>query len=212
MKKPNIISNIEELSLKQASEIVKSLSLKALISIMTLFIGYTTLIFLSGQVFQANMMVVEFERPFGITMNHPFSTQLVKKLENGEFPYPDLIATPDYSFNNGDENKIIAKLRLRRSENDGPIYDEIGTLITDKNNITSTFGNISYSLLGKAYAQDDAKEDFDWENHKNNYDFYEKFVNKTTIHRYYDDGWILEYKVDRQGQSISSSLKWVKKD
>ena len=46
---------------------------------------------------------------------------------------------------------------------------------------------------------------------QNNYDFNEKYTDRYTIRRYYDDGWILEYKVDETGRSISDSFRWIEK-
>ena len=64
------------------------------------------------------------------------------------------------------------------------------------------------NLTKSAYA---GSHQFRWHNHKKNLRFKEKYTDKNTVRRYYDDGWVLEYQLDEKGISIPSSFKWIKK-
>ena len=56
-----------------------------------------------------------------------------------------------------------------------------------------------------------AQDRFDWSNHERRTDFYERVVRPGVVQRYYRDGWILEYRVNEQGNTEANSLKWVRR-
>ncbi len=108
-----------------------------------------------------------------------------------------------------DEGKITLKIKVKNEYDYETI--NIGKIISQKGKIKSSpfFGIIgSINIFQNAHAQ----EEFQWYGHGKNFKFYERIYSGDTIKRYYDDGWILEYKVDEYGSSIRGSYKWIKED
>jgi hypothetical protein len=60
-----------------------------------------------------------------------------------------------------------------------------------------------------AYAQ--AEMVFEWNGHEKDFKFKEKHKDNNTVHRYYADGCILEYKMDKNRRSIPESFRWIKR-
>ena len=184
----------EEITLKQCFEIIKRMKIKSLVLLGSIFATHTGIVFGVGWASQANTTAISLSRPFGMKLG----------VDLKEFPFPKLILTESYRVVESDVEKIFLLLRMR---NDVRTYDQVGEVVAQKGKakeITQLYFDVTKNL----YAQDQ----FDWKNHKDNFNFYEKFVAPGTIHRYYNDGWILEYKVDRDGRAIKSSLKWIKRN
>ena len=51
---------------------------------------------------------------------------------------------------------------------------------------------------------------FSWKGHGGDNDYREENRNIDTIYRYYRDGCILAYNVDRNGRPIRDSFDWIK--
>jgi hypothetical protein len=98
----------------------------------------------------------------------------------------------------------------RIDDQDDLDIQQIGLIVAQRcpiKNILPFFSN-SNNLFKVAYAQSSS---FNWYGHQNNRNFKEKYVDNKTVHRIYNDGWILEYKLDATGRSIPSSFIWVEK-
>lgn len=64
-----------------------------------------------------------------------------------------------------------------------------------------------FSGFGMIYAKGSS---FDWKSHEGDNNYSEEFVNKNTIHRYYRDGCILAYNLDKNDKPIQNSFRWIK--
>ena len=102
------------------------------------------------------------------------------------------------------EGKI--RLQIRAVSSDPFVINNIGLIVAQKAKVNKDFIFDTLEIVKKAWGQS-----FNWEGHENNINYKEVYINKTTIRRYYSDGWILQYNVDSNGNSIPSSFQWIKK-
>jgi hypothetical protein len=171
------------------------MNIKSLVLLGSIFAAYTGIVFGVGWAYQANTTAISLSRPFGMKL----------EVDLKEFPFPKLVLTKHYTVEGSDGEKIV--LLLRMYDESVGLYNQIGEVIAQKakaKEVTQLHLDITKNL----YAQDQ----FDWNDHKSNFKFYERFVAPGTIRRYYNDGWILEYKVDKDGRAIESSRKWIKRN
>jgi hypothetical protein len=172
-----------------------------LLSIFVVFLTYTLFVFKFGQKLQVTETAIPLNRPFDMK---------IKPEKNGHpFDLRNIVLSIDKDYPAVDEAQ--SALKITKINQDNPTEIEvIGNIIAQRTKFKSfPFIGISSSIedYGNVYAQ----ERFQWYGHENDYQFYEVTVNRDTMRRCYDDGWILEYKLDRMGHSIPESFKWVKK-
>lgn len=201
----NLISETidpERLSLRQLWALFANLRITALISLLALLCASLGLAFRVGEYCQADLTAITLERPFGMT--------ITEDVNPVQYPYPSLILVPGYRVKASDSDSRIV-LTMRKLNSSG-LYDKVGEVAAQTTSSRPLSEVIFESgLLGStAYAQPSALR-FDWGRYKGDMRFHETFVSRDTVRRTYDDGAILEYKVDLKGRSILSSLRWIKR-
>jgi hypothetical protein len=130
------------------------------------------------------------------------------ELEKGETENKKINYRNIYLLESEDPSPVPGKayLEIRKYNNEGGT--EIIGLIHAVKPDTKPVPAVGFlEFTKRAYAA----ERFQWYGHKNNRRFAEKYIGHNTIRRYYDDGWVLEYKVDQKRNSIPSSFRWIKK-
>jgi hypothetical protein len=95
-------------------------------------------------------------------------------------------------------------LQIRRMDEHRNIVP-MGNIVAQKGRVIDLPRAPGFFAISAAYAQ----LGFNWYGHDENYQFCEEYIDRFTIRRYYDDGWVLEYNVDEQGHSIPSSFRWI---
>src|SRR5262249_3423494 len=168
------IDDFKDLTFRQLVDILSRIKIRVLLSIIGAFLIYTFFVFQFGQIFQ--------KEGTAITLHFPFDMNIKQNAQ--EFKLKRLYLIEDDRSPMLDSEHITFQLRRI---SDGPIdTEEIGGIIAQKAKLKSLpfpwRGSID--VFGSVYAQ----ENFQWSGHENNYRFYEKFINKNTIRRYYEDG------------------------
>ena len=155
-------------------------------------LGYTAIVFLLGQYFQVSETAIPLDQPFIMKVTIDGHKHEFKKIILLEDPNPI--------------SKGKIRLQIRAVSIDPFVINNMGSIIAQKAKVNKGVVLDALEVVKKAWAQN-----FKWEGHANNTHYKEVYINKTTIRRYYSDGWILQYNVDSNGNSIRSSFQWIKK-
>ena len=155
-------------------------------------LGYTAIVFILGQYFQVSETAIPLDQPFDMRIEINGSDHHLKQITLLEDPNP----MP--------EGKI--RLQIRAVSSNPFVINNIGLIVAQKAKVNKDFIFDTLEIVKKAWGQN-----FNWEGHENNLNYKEVYKNKTTIKRYYSDGWILQYNVDSNGNSIPSSFQWIKR-
>jgi hypothetical protein len=210
--------NFEEDILKITSIFRIKKKLLSLILALTAALGafgsYTKLVYALGRLNKSEMTAIELQKLFDFQA----------EIEEGEIDLADKIINLQNIylaryFIPVEQNKEV--YIVRKIVNRPTITVEVGSITTNREIIEQdehlkdfwesiqkivSFTSSNFGLIEKAYAQ----QLFQWHSYENNYDFREEYIDRFTIRRYYDDGAILEYKVDDEGTSIPETFKWIK--
>jgi len=195
------INNIKDLTLGQILLIIKKLKYKTLITILAFVIVSLGGAFAAGKYSHSKNTAVMLQKPFAMRVElngqiHDFQTLTLVK---------DPMST---ALNN---NKVILSLREIKSSFDiAPIGQVVATI--EENKLTGLWRVIMSKTKVENFIKNANALNiiaFDWRGHANDYDFKERFVSKTTIHRYYSDGCVLAYDVDGNRRSIPGSFRWI---
>jgi len=174
------------------------MQIKVFISLISSFIIFSFFVFKLGQQYQVSGEALSLNRLFSLNL-------VIEKSENEnkKINFRDL-----YLLESKEPSPIPGKafLEIRRYNDDGGT-EKIGSIHAVKPGIKPVPRVSLPEWTRNAYAADN----FEWHGHKHKRNFSEKYINSNTIRRYYDDGWVLEYNVDKKGNSISSSFRWIKK-
>ena len=156
-------------------------------------LGYTAIVFLLGQYFQVSETAIPLDQPFimKVTIDgHEHEFKEITLLEDPEEPI----------------SKEKIRLKIRAVSDDPFVINDMGLIIAQRAKVNKDVVFDTLDVVKKVWGQN-----FNWEGHANNTHYKEVYINKTTIRRYYSDGWILQYNVDSNGNSIRSSFQWIKK-
>lgn len=188
------------------------------ITIGGLVVSYTKVVYELGVESQRKKTAIEFTQKFNLTTETLDQEELNLEQKSVNLqnvylaPFPQLLPPeePDtYKIRRIVDTpavtKAIGTIRKKKQSRKDSIFPQLWE------RIEAIFSNLPKEnlFIQSAYAQE---EQFNWYGHENNYNFYERYVDKYTIYRFYDDGWILEYKVDEAGSSIPNSFKWIRKN
>ncbi len=207
MSTDDVINDVEKITIGEFFSILKRVKLKIMFSIILFLATLAYGIFKTGQYYQINSTAVALGYPFKMSMEKDVLYKILKNEPNEmvHFGWLNLVKNPGNPLDNDD-----AILTLHRiSEKDSSDIKQIGSVVTQKLATKNVFSLLLTNLDSTqlAYA---VTNTFDWRGHENNYRFKERYINKNTVQRYYEDGWILEYKVDARGNSIPSSFRWIR--
>lgn len=209
-------------------QILNFLMKKEMLKVLALLFitSYTPLIFELGRETQSQLTALELSKHFSLEANNlevgkeinleqkSISLQKVilakathigkVKIEDLGDSYKDKIL---YNIHKTDENNPFAIRTLGKIITTKTIYntDNILSKAWDiiKENTLEIFAN--FSIIEKAYAQ----TNFKWYGYSSNYQYTEKYIDENTVERTYDDGAILRYEMDNQGNSIPLSFRWI---
>ncbi len=170
------------------------------------FIGTSVSLFALGM-FVANVgyswatrnVAIEASRPFALDINLELLERFSEDETSKKLEEVYLVKLKDFR----DENYTYWK--IHKFVNAGGSY-VIGTIKAPIVNRKFQFN--FFDFIESVHAQ--PIEEFNWEGQENNTDFYEEYINENTIRRYYDNGKILEYRIDSQGKPVSGSFKWIR--
>ncbi|WP_019501496.1 hypothetical protein [Pseudanabaena sp. PCC 6802] len=195
------INDPREMTLRQLISSFSRVKISALLSIAGIFLAYSFAVFQLGCWLQNQRTAIALNRPFDMYLN--LGQDNVRELtKSSKLELRNLILLQG-EYIPVQEDRFLLKLRKIVD------YDTIavGNIIAQKGKIIDTPHISNWFAMQGAYAQ----QKFEWYGHEKNYRFREEFIDNHTIRRYYDDGWILEYKIDSQGRSILSTFRWIQR-
>ena len=199
------MEDLEDKTVKGIFQSIGRLSLKKIVSIVTVSITVLSAVFFLGR--------YSYQKEAAVLLDSPFSMRVVVNSHNNDFDSVTL--TRDPTFPTKEQGKVALSIRQIQGEFD---IVQVGVIIasvepSELTKVWARFASLT-SLESLAYAESNK---FDWHGHnpmkaeKSLDDTYsETFVSKDTVNRLYVDGCILEYKVDANRRSIPSSFKWIK--
>lgn len=193
------LNNLGNLNFKEFFQMLGKIQIKVFISIISSFLIFSYFIFKLGQQYQVSGEALSLDRPFSLNLEVEKDSSGNNKIKLDDLYLVEIKDPPPIP------DKAFLEIRRYNGEEGGT--EKVGSINADKPKI-KTVPRVSLpELTKKAYAG----ENFDWYGHRHNRNFSEKYTNSNTIRRYYDDGWVLEYKVDKKGKSIPSSFRWIRK-
>jgi hypothetical protein len=192
----DIINEPEKITFSQLLTILGKIKIKILLSMLSVFLVYSVFLFSVACYFQGSQTAIALTRPFDMAL---------KSDKDGEIRMEKLYLVAESGPPPLDNDSI--SLQIKRM-NDPLDIEVVGRIIAQRTKMVSLpkFA-LSFDYIQLAYGQ----EAFQWYGHERNYRFREEMINKNTVKRIYDDGWILEYQANDQGRSIPSSFRWIKK-
>ncbi len=191
-----VINNIDNLTLGQVFKLIKKIKYRVLFSFITFLITILGGTFAAGRYTQGKSTAILLQSPFAMRI----------ELANKTYDFSNLIVVEDPTDPFVEEGKTALSLREIRDEFD---IIPIGKIIAKISSEKAPWSYIIKSeMIEKGYGFTAAE--FNWNGHKNDYNFKEVFVSKTTIYRTYSDGCILAYDVDEGRKSMPSSFRWIK--
>lgn len=198
----DIINNMKDLTLGQIISLVRKLKYKTIVMIIT-FVVVTL-----GGAFGAG--AYSHSKDTAVMLNKPFAMRLELNGQRHDFETLTLMKDPTAPILEG--NKVILSLREIKSSFDiVPIGQVVATMEEDK--LTGLWRVIisksdMVEFVNEAQAHD-VVAGFNWRGHEKDFDFKERFVSKTTVHRYYSDGCVLAYDVYSNRRSDPESFRWI---
>jgi len=197
-----ILNNMKDLTLGQIFRLIPRLKYRTVAMIVLFFVGFASSAFVAGRYSHQKETAVMLESPFSMRV----------EIDDQQHDFTSLTLTKDPSMI-PPKDRVILSLREIKSAFD---IIPVGKVVAQvEENKVSGVWRVIFSkadMIGHAHASTNGPEDFDWAGHEKDYKFKERFVNDDTVHRFYADGCILEYKVDREKRrSIPHSFRWIKR-
>ena len=190
-----ILNNAKQLTIGQIFKLFLKLKYSTVLTLIAVFMGITGSAYMAGQ--------SNAKQDAAVMLRSPFAMRIVINDETYDFNRLTLIEDPASAL---PDDKVKLSLRAIHSPFDTL---QVGQIIaTVDRGTTSKFWQylFSYNIINTVRAEEPV---FNWNGHAQDFRYKEGFVNSNTIHRYYADGCILEYKIDRNKRSIPSSFRWV---
>jgi len=191
------LNKLGTLNFKDFFRILGKMQIKVFISLISSCLIFSFFVFKLGQQYQVSGEALSLNRLFSLNLELGEDAAGNKKINirdlyllESQVPSP----IPGKAF-----------LEIRRYNEEGGT-EKVGSIHAVKPKIKLVPRVSLPELTRSAYAAG-----FNWHGRKHKRNFSEKYTSKKTIRRYYDDGWVLEYKVDNNGKSITSSFRWVRK-
>ncbi|WP_019507843.1 hypothetical protein [Pleurocapsa sp. PCC 7319] len=193
-----------EITFSQLINSFSRIKINALLYLTGIFLAYSVALFQLGCLLQKQTTAITLRKPFEMYLNLDRDS-LDELRDNSSLELTKVyLLKGEPEFLHDPEDRAL--LEVRRINNNYSTVP-LGNIIAQRGKILDMPKIPRFFSLSAAYAQ----QDFEWYGHENNYQFREEFIDRHTIRRYYDDGWVLEYKIDEQGRSIQSTFKWIKR-
>jgi len=194
-----ILNNSKDLTIRQIVKLLGSLKYKTILLFAVIFLTITGSAFIGGQ--------VSMKKEAAVMMNSPFSMRII--IEDNEYDFENLTLIQDPAFVSPDNKTILLTMREIQS-----VFDiiPIGQVVAKVDN--ESIPLVWQILFAKVNVVSEVKAQpreivFNWNGHANDYNYKEKYIGESTVHRFYSDGCVLEYKVDKSRRSMPSSFRWI---
>lgn len=209
--------NFEDITFSDLLKILKNLKLKVIWSILISLFSCSSLIFFLGMKSEASRTAIYLSDFFDIYIEKDEIKKCIEPSGNPGLNCKDL-----YLIKNpiGSIKTEKRHLEIRNFDRVSSMTEIVGAVLTKKHagTVISTKNADKYrsflpntiNISQPAIAQT-RQGSFNWYGHKHNYDFREEYIDENTIRRYYSDGWILEYEVNRNRRSILSTFRWIRR-
>lgn len=189
-------------TLKQVISTISKLKITTIITIISILFSYSSILFMLG--------VYSSKRDAGIDLQRPFDMRL--KLTHAQELYLTDLTIFKNPFVAAPETKKDVKFFVLFRDLGEMQNEQVGTIkvkVKEVNIFQYTWKNLISlnSIASNLYA---ATSIFDWGDKKNDKEYSQEFVASKTIQRVFDDGSVLEYKVDSSGKAVAGSYKWKK--
>jgi len=188
--------------LKHVISTVSKLKITTIITIISIFFSYSSVLFMLG--------IYTSKRDAGIDLQRPFDMRL--KLTVAQELYLTDLTIFKNPFVAAPETKKDIKFFVLFRDLGDMQNEQVGTIkvrVKEINIFQYTWKNlISFNTTASnLYA---APSIFDWGDKKNDKAYSQEFTEPKTIQRVFDDGSVLEYKIDSNGKAVAGSYKWKK--
>jgi len=193
-----VLNNTKDLTLGQIFKLITKIKYRVMIMFVAIFMTVTGSAYVAGQ--------ASVKEDTAVMLHSPFSMRIA--LNNNTHDFENLTLIEDPVLPNPSSDTMMLSLRQIQSAFD---IVQVGQVVArvEKDSALPIWDWLFSSIdVKNAYAK--PKMSFNWNGHENDYKFKEKYIDKHTIHRYYSDGCVLEYKIDDNRRSIPSSFKWIK--
>lgn len=202
------LDNLDKITLSELFGVFAHVKIKALWTIGLGFISYTSIVGFTAMSIQESKTAIALRDPFDISIRKDAIENCTDSSKNKNLLRCKKIYLVE-QHSPSDAKQLHLELRI--ADEHSPMTTGVGTILAKKRAERKVpFLPITLDISQPVLAQ--RKQDhFNWNGHKNNFDFHEKYISRNTIRRYYKDGWILEYKVDRNKRSILSTFIWIRK-
>jgi hypothetical protein len=193
-----ILNNSKDLTLGQIFKLITKIKYRVMIMVITTFLAITGSAYMAGQ--------ASVKQEAAVMLQSPFSMRIV--IDNNAHDFNNLTLIEDPTLPNPTSDSMMLSLRQIKSSFDIiPVGQVVARMNKEDINPIWKF-LFSKLIIQEAYAQEMI---FDWNGHQKDFKFKEQHIDNNTMRRYYSDGCVLEYKVDRNRRSIPESFKWIKK-
>lgn len=193
-----ILNGTKDLTIGQIFRLFTKIKYKTALLFISIFLTITGSAFVAGQ--------SSIEQKAAVMLNSPFSMKIT--VNNKDYILDKLTLIEDPAFPDLGDDHIMLSLRQIVSAFD---IIQVGQVmaVTHKQKPLPVWEWIFSEYSNNAYAQ--PKIIFNWDGHERDFSFKEEYKDNNTIHRFYSDGCILEYKVDNNRRSIPESFRWIRK-
>jgi hypothetical protein len=205
---PSPLEDLGKITIGDLLSMLKSLSMKAIVSLVGIIVAYTSIIFGIG-----SYVVMKSS---GIALSHPFDMRIsvrendMDRNESGRINYKLtglILSEPPWDNVTQKHKKCYV---VFRDFGDLKI-EKIGQIecLVEKSSILDIVKKgISIisptGLVNTAFAQN-----FSLGVHQNDNNYTQSFVDQNTIRRTYSDGCVLQFKIDANGVAIIESFVWI---
>ena len=207
----NKIENLDKITFIELIKILGSIKARVLWGMVIGIFSYTSLVYFIATKIQTEKTAIALGDSFDISIQENEIQKCAEFSNQEKITCKNLFLLENISPNG--TNSLHFQIRKIKDGDPLDIYP-IGTVKANKSE-PAKFPFISTSLnidqIDQPESEQDSQPNFNWYGHDDNSEFHEKYIDQHTIQRYYEDGWILEYKVDQDERSIASTFKWIKK-
>lgn len=193
-----ILNNTKDLTLGQIFKLIMKIKYKVILVFVATFLTITGSAYVAGQ--------ASVKQEAAVMLESPFSMRIA--LDNNSHDFNNLTLMEDPMLPSPSPDKMALSLRQIQSAFDIVKVGQVVATINREDALPIWKWLFSSINIEEAHAQ--TKMIFNWSGHEKDYNFKEYYKDDYTVHRYYADECILEYKVDKNRRSIPESFRWVK--
>jgi hypothetical protein len=183
--------SMDSLTLGQLWKVLRRLKLSAVIAVLVFLASCSAGWFALGRFSQQEHTAVGLQTPFSMRL----------LIEEKHLDFERLIVTKDPTNVAPTSDTEVFSVREVKSALD---IVPVGYIVAQKPVVDLSW---PWRWISAAFGDEVS---FDWHGHQYDYSFTESFIDPETVHRFYKDGCVLEYKVTKSRSSDPSSFKWIK--